>query len=154
MFHHIQWENGTGFYGTEAVKLWQTYYNSEGWAKSGEVEGRLLCSRNGTALWSPCYSMEEETYTSTNVFFGSRTSTDLFAQFSFPGDGENCRGYFTYETVQVEEGWLCSSWINYAHLRTVFQYPAVTAKEWMQTVGENVDSEPFLFVQDAIQFWP
>lgn len=154
IFHYFQWDAGTGFYGTEAMQFWPAYHVGEGWAKSGQATGRVLCRRGGTEVWSPYYSLGEETFTSANIFFGARTSTDLFAAFSFPRDGDFCRGYVTYETAETRDGYVIDSWVNYAHGRRPFQYPAVSAKEWIQTRGINYELEPFLLVQDALQFFP
>jgi len=154
VFHHFQWDAGTSFYGTEAMQFWPAYHIGDGWAKSGPATGRVLCDRDGTAVWSPYYSLGEETFTSTSMFFGTRTSTDLFASFSFPSYGERCRGYVSYETAELTDGYIIDSWVNYAHARRMFQYPAMTAQDWIQTSGINRNSEPFFFVQTAIQFYP
>lgn len=154
IFHYFEWEAGTRFYGTDAMQFWPAYHVGDGWAKSGPATGRVLCQRNGTEVWSPYYFLGEETFTLTNLFFGTRTSTDLFASFSFPVHGEHCRGYVAYETAENRDGYIIDSWVNYAHAKRMFQYPAQTALEWIQTSGINFESEPFFFVQTAIQFYP
>lgn len=154
IFHHFEWETGTSFYGTEAMQFWPAYHVGDGWAKSSPATGRVLCDRNGETVWSPYYSLGEETFTSTSIFFGTRTSTDLFASLSFPSHGERCRGYVSYETAELTDGYIIDSWVNYAHARTLFQYPAITAQEWIQASGINRSSEPFCFIQTAIQFYP
>lgn len=154
MFHHFQWEAGTSFSGTEAMQFWPAYHVGDGWAKSGQATGRVLCERDGTEVCAPYYSLGEETFTADSVFFGMRTSTDLFASFSFPRNGDRCRGYVAYETAETRDGHIIDSWVNYAHSRRLFQYPAASAKEWIQTRGINYDLEPFLLIQDALQFFP
>lgn len=154
IFHYFAWESGIRFYGTEAMQFWPAYHVGDGWAKSGPATGRVLCDQGGTAVWSPYCSLGEETFTSTNLFFGARTSTDLFASFSFPVHGERCRGYVAYETAEASDGYIIDSWVNYAHARSMFQYPAQTAREWIQARGVNHQGEPFCFVQTALQFHP
>lgn len=155
IFHHFQWESGTEFYGTEAMQFWPVYRHvGEGWASSGSATGRVLCERDGIALWAPYHSLGEETFTSNSMFFGERTSTDLFASFSFPRDGDLCRGYVSYEAAEVRDGYIIDSWVNYVHCKSAFQYPAMTAREWRMTGAWGLDREPFFLIQDAIQFFP
>lgn len=155
IFHYFEWETGTSFYGTDAMQFWPAYHHvGEGWAKSGSATGRVLCQRNGTEVWSPYYFLGEENFTSTNLFFGPRESTDLFASYSFPIHGEHCRGYVAYEMAELRDGYIIDSWVNYAHARRKFQYPAQTALEWIQVRGINWEYEPFFYVQDALQFYP
>ncbi len=153
VFHHFAWETGTSFYGTEAMQFWPAYH-LDGWARSGPATGRVLCDKDGVTSWSPYYSLGDETFTSAGIFFGARTSTDLFASFSFPSRGERCRGYVSYETAESMDGYIIDSWVNYAHARMPFQYPAITAREWIQARGVHGNSEPFYFVQNALQFFP
>lgn len=154
IFHHFSWDTGTEFYGTEAIQFWPAYHLSDGWTKSGPATGRVLYDRDGASWWSPYYSLGEKAFTSDSIFFGARTSTDLFASFSFPSHGDHCRGYVTYETAEAEDGWIIDSWCNYAHSRKTFQYPALTALDWIQTRGLSSDDEPFAFDWDALQFFP
>ena len=75
------------------------------------------------------------------------------ALFSLPMDGENCRGYLTYEVEVLDDGWLLNSWINYTHQESFWQYPLLTAEQhekqglWNGTGG-------FRTAQSAIQFYP
>lgn len=154
VFHHFSWAEGTRFYGSEAFELWTLYdHMSQGWSELAGPTGRVLCDREGTACWAPYCSLETETYTTNSLFFGTQTSSDPLASFSFPLDGENCRGYVTYAAETVGE-WILDSWINYVHQRSRCPYPAVTALEWQKAGTFNRDEQPFFRVQDAIQFYP
>lgn len=154
LFHYFSWDSGTRFYGTEAIQFWPTDHLNEGWTRSSPATGRVLYDRDGIALWSPYHFLGEETFTSNSLFWGAQTSTDLFASFSFPPRGDRCRGYVTYEAAELQDGWIIDSWCNYAHARKVFQYPALTALDWVQTRAISSDDEPFSFNWDAIQFYP
>lgn len=155
IFHHFSGEEGTAFYGTEAFQLWTPYdHMSEGWSRSAAPSGRVLFDRDGTSFWSPYYSLGTETYTADSIFFGTQTSSNPMASFSFPYRGERCRGYVTYETAEIQDGWIMFSWINYVHQRTWLSYPAMTAREWQMTGAWNGDDQPFFRVQTAIQFYP
>lgn len=88
------------------------------------------------------------------MFFGSQSYNDPMASFSFPRNGEHCRGYVTYAVEEVEEGWLLSSWINYVHQQKRFVYPAQSAREWQMSGAWNGDGLPFFRIQTAIQFHP
>ena len=155
IFHHFQWDDTAGFYGADALSLWPAYLTCQnGWTRSAQATGRVLYDRDGAALWSPYHFLGEETFTSDSKFFGARTSSGLFASFSFPRRGERRRGYVTYEVSETQDGWVIDSWCNYAHARRVFQYPAMSAMEWIKAVGISSDEEPFFYGWDALQFYP
>lgn len=153
LFHHFRWLDDPGFYGTEAIQLWPASRLNEGWSSAGEVTGRVLYTEEGKTYAAPYYSLGSETYTSSSIFWGERTSTDIFAVFSMPGDGENHRGYISYAIQEMQDGWVINSWVNYVHQRTWMQYPVLTAKE--QRIANSFNTAgAFDTVQDALQFYP
>lgn len=155
VFHYFAWDSGTRFYGSEAFQLWTPYDHTEGgWSKLADPDGRLLYDRDGTTYSSPYHSLGVEAYSTDSMFFGSQSYNDPMASFSFPRNGECCRGYVTYAVEEVEEGWLLSSWINYVHQQKRFVYPAQTAREWQMSGAWNRDGLPFFRIQTAIQFYP
>ena len=155
VFHYFAWDSGTRFYGSEAFQLWTLYDHMEGgWSKLADPDGRLLYDRDGTTYCSPYHSLGVEAYATDSMFFGPQSYNDPMASFSFPRNGECCRGYVTYEAEEVQEGWLLSSWINYVHQQKRFVYPAQTAREWQMSGAWNGDGQPFLRIQTAIQFYP
>ena len=154
IFHHFLWLTEPGFYGTEAVQLWPTYTEiSDGWASDGEVSGRVLYDRGGKTFAAPYRSLRSETYDYDSVFFGIRTRSDVFASFSVPRNGENCRGYVAYATSELADDYIISSWINYVHQQSWLQYPAMTAEEYRKS-GFWDDSGAFRMIQNALQFYP
>ena len=154
IFHHFLWTTNPGFYGTESIQLWPVYRDiREGWAAAGEVTGRVLYDENGKTLSAPYHSIGKQTFTSSSIFWGEQTSTDVFATFSMPSKGENYRGYVAYPVAEAQDGYIISSWINYTHQRSWLQYPAVTAMEKRMTSWGN-DAGVFRTVQDALQFYP
>ncbi len=155
IFHHFAWDSGTKFYGSESFQLWTLYdYMEGGWRKLADPAGRLLYDRDGTTYWSPYHSLGVEAYAADSMFFGPQSYNDPMTSFSFPQNGEHCRGYVTYAAEAVEEGWLLSSWINYVHQGKIFVYPAQTAREWQMSGAWNGNGQPFFCVQTAIQFRP
>lgn len=155
IFHYFAWDSGTRFYGSEAFQLWTLYDRMEGgWRKLADPSGRLLYDRDGTTCSSPYHSLGVEAYATDSMFFGPQSYNDPMASFSFPRNGEHCRGYVTYAVEEVEEGWLLSSWINYVHQQKKFVYPAQTAREWQMSGAWNGDGLPFFRIQTAIQFHP
>jgi len=154
--HHFLWQEEPeylGFSGTESIQVWPVYYNQDtGWGKDGDASGQLLYDKDGITYTSEYHYLGEKTYTSNDVFFGTKTSNDLFAAFSLPKEGEAKRGYIMYQAKELEEGWVASSWFNYIHQMHVLQYPVKTA---MQTRMESVwnDTGAFMTVQDAFQFY-
>ena len=99
------------------------------------------------------YSLSNQTFTSSNIFWGDQTNTDVFATFSMPAKGDNHRGYVAYPIVEIQDGYIISSWINYTHQQSWLQYPAMTAMEKRMTNGWS-DAGAFMTIQDALQFYP
>lgn len=157
--HHFLWQQEPeylgvlGFPGTEAIQIWPVYYNRDtGWRKAGEASGQLLYDKDGITYTSEYHYLGEETYTSNDVFFGTKTSNDLFAAFSLPKEGKTKRGYIMYQAKEIEEGWIANSWFNYTHQMHVLQYPVKTAMQTRMESGWN-DAGVFKTKQDAFQFY-
>ena len=154
IFHHFLWTVDPGFYGTESIQLWPASRTTLGtWHSTGAVTGRVLYERDGTTYTAPYYYLGEQTFTSSSIFWGEETSSDVFAAFSMPGTGENHRGYLAYPMEAVEESRLIDSWFNYTHQRTALQYPAMTAMDFRMS-GAWDGNSPFRTIQDALQFRP
>ena len=153
IFHHFLWTVNPGFPGTEAIQLWPAYHLAEGWADGRELSGRLLYDKDGVTFTSPYYYLGNKTYTSQSIFWGQQTSTDIFASFSLPNDGERQRGYISYLALEAADGYIIDSWCNYTHQQTWFQYPVHTAIDRRMAGAFNQDGA-FLTVQDALQFYP
>lgn len=154
IFHHFLWTTDPGFYGTDSIQLWPTYRElSDGWASDGEVTGRVLYDNNGEIFAAPYYSIGNQTFTYSSIFWGEQTTTDVFAAFSMPRRGENYRGYVAYHIVEMLDGCIISSWVNYTHQRSWIQYPAMTAMEKRMTNRRN-NAGVFKTVQNALQFYP
>lgn len=132
IFHHYRWTKNKKFYGTELVQVWTTYRdNPRGWAAAENigVSGRILYDKDGVTYTSPYRSLETRTYRSDNIFYGSRTLTDIFGTFSFPVSGQNCRGYVMYSAVHIDTSCVFTSFLNYTHQQSLRQYPVKTAYE-------------------------
>lgn len=102
---------------------------------------------------APYITLGNETYTKNSFFRGESISTDVFAEFSLPNDGENQRGYIAYTIQETQDGAIVDGWINYTHQQTWVQYPVLTAKQMRMKNSWN-DTGVFLTVQDAMQFYP
>ena len=72
-----------------------------------------------------------------SYFRGQQIRDDLFAAFSVPRDGENCRGYVAYPIERVRDGYIVDGWFNYTHQQSWMQYPVMTAMENQMTNGWN-----------------
>ncbi|MDO5409892.1 MAG: hypothetical protein Q4F21_05495 [Lachnospiraceae bacterium] len=154
IFHHFVWMTDPGFYGTESIQLWPVYRDtSEGWRSAGEITGRVLYDKNGKTFVSDFYSLGSETVTSNTMIWGEQNNIDVFATFSMPRNSEHQRGYVAYPVVEVQDDFIISSWFNYTHQKTWFQYPAMTAMEKRMTNDWN-DTGAFKTIQDALQFYP
>ena len=154
LFHHFTWTIDPGFRGTESIQLWGADHKGAGigW-HAGAVTGRLLCDRDGQVYTAPYYSLRRESYTYDSMFWGTQTSTDIWATFSLPREGENSRGYLTYTVEELEEGWSIDSWVNYTHQQSFMQYPVRTAMG-DRKLGGFSGNGAFKTIQDALQFYP
>ena len=153
LFHHFRWVADPGFYGTQCLQLWPAYRNYDGWDQGGDFTGRVLYTKDGQSYCAPYYSLGTVTYTANSLIWGNQTSTDVFAAFSMPRDGENQRGYVTYTIKEMTDGYIIDSWINYTYQKSPLQYPALTAAEKRMTNSWN-DIGAFFTIQDALQFFP
>ncbi len=154
IFHHFLWTTDPGFYGTEAIQLWPVYRNiSEGWHSAGDMTGRVLYDNNGETFVADYYFLGSQTFTSSSVFWGEQSNTDVFAAFSMPQEGSHYRGYVAYPVDEVQDGYIISSWMNYTHQQSWMQYPAMTAMEKRMTNAWN-NAGAFKTIQDALQFYP
>lgn len=154
IIHHFRWAHDPGYFGTESIQLWPAYRSTEGWwGKASDSTGRVLYDKNGMTYTAPYISLGEETFTSNSMFWGQSVSTDIFAEFSLPNDGENQRGYIAYTIKEMRDGAIVDSWINYTHQQTWAQYPALTAKQQRMANSWN-EAGAFKTIQEALQFYP
>lgn len=154
IFHHFQWMSRPSFHGTEALQLWPVYRDiREGWQACGEVTGQVLYEKDGTRYQSPYYFLGSQTAVSDTVFWGRQENTDVFAAFSMPRQGDAWSGYVAYPACELQDGYIISSWFNYTHQRSWFQYPVMTAMEKRMSNGWN-RAGAFITVQSALQFDP
>ncbi|MBE6568812.1 MAG: hypothetical protein E7658_01170 [Ruminococcaceae bacterium] len=151
IIHHFRWTSHPGYFGTECIQLWPAYHLSKGWGQASDFTGQVLYDKDGVTYTSPYISLGEETFTSTSMFWGQSTSTDVFAEFSMPDDGEAQRGYVSYTIKEMQDGWLVDAWINYTHGLSWRQYPFRTAKQQRMMTSQNRVGA-FMTVQDALQF--
>ena len=152
IFHHFRWTVDPEFFGTEAIQIWPAYQSVEDWRAVGDVTGRMLCDRDGQIYSAPYAYLGSQTYTSDSIFWGAQTSTDLFAAFSLPRNGENRRGYVSYAIVGTGPYPLITSALNYTHQQFLW-YPAMTAMEMRQSGIWNAQGF-FRTQQSYFQFYP
>lgn len=148
IIHHFLWDINPGFMGTEAISI-DTDAN---WIQTGDISGRVLYTKDSTDFYSPYYSLDEEVYTSDDIFSISQTSSEIFATFSLPNDGEKQRGYITYGLTASNHWHVVQAYVNYNHQKNYLQYPAVTAKTNLKNDFFN-NSIAFKRVQAHMQFW-
>ncbi len=154
IIHHFCWVSNPGYFGTESIQLWPAYQSkTNGWGKASECSGRILYDNDGTTYTAPYVRLDEETYTQNSFFFGDSVTTDIFAEFSLPREGENHRGYVSYTIQEMIDGYIVNAWINYTHHQTWVQYPVLTAKGQRIANSWN-EAGAFKTVQDALQFYP
>lgn len=152
IIHHFQWSEPLDFYGTEGMKLWQTYLTrDENWIKFSEITGQALYDSDGKTYYAPYYSIYEDNYEVDTVFWGEQTHNDSFVAFSYPKGGETYRGYVTYAAKELVSTSTIASWVNYAHCRSAVSYPVRTAVDFLKATNGKTD---FFYTQQALQFYP
>lgn len=121
----------------------------------GELTGQVLYDKDGTSYTAEYASLQNEAYdTNQNFpFYGSQQYASIFAEFSMPHRGENCRGYVAYEIKAKESDWWIDSWLNYTHQKTIWQYPVISAAQ-NRKQGGWLNERVFSTVQDALQVLP
>ena len=156
VIHHFLWNGNPGFLGTEAVQINPAYQElNGGWISQGKLTGQVLYDKNGTSYTADYTILQDENYdTGMNAFFyGSQQYASIFAEFSMPRRGENCRGYVAYEIKAKERDWWIDSWINYIHQKSIWQYPVISAAQHRKQ-GGWLEGRVFSTVQDALQVLP
>ena len=156
VIHHFLWNGNPGFRGTEAVQINPAYQElNGGWTSQGKLTGQVLYDKDGTSYTADYKILQDENYdTGMNAFFyGSQQNASIFAEFSLPRSGENCRGYVAYEIKAKESDWWIDSWLNYTHQKTIWQYPVISAAQ-NRRQGGWLDERVFSTVQDALQVLP
>ncbi|MFR8166618.1 MAG: hypothetical protein ACLU8D_12140 [Enterocloster sp.] len=101
------------------------------------MTGQVLYENDGTRYQSPYYFLGSQTAVSDTVFWGRQENTDVFAAFSMPRQGDAWSGYVAYPACELQDGYIISSWFNYTHQRSWFQYPVMTAMEKRMSNGWN-----------------
>jgi len=154
LFHHFQWVVDPGIHGTESLQFWPAYRRLEGWDEGeGSWTGKLNYDHDGVTYTGDFVGFEEQSYTGTDFFGYQYNNSDVFAEFSFPWNAENQRGYVSYVIEEMNDGYIVDSWINYTHQDFFLQYPVMTAKDKQMQGGFNRGG-CFFRVQDALQFAP
>ena len=153
LIQHFLWTTPPGFRGTESIQLWPaSRAGMEGWRSGGTLTGRVLYDEGGQTYAAPYCFLGEQTFAYDSLFWGQQIRDDLFAAFSLPRDGANCRGYLAYPIERVRDGYIVDGWFNYTHQQSWMQYPVMTAMENQMTNGWNWEGV-FYEVSTALQFY-
>lgn len=153
LFHAFRWTVNSGFRGTEAIQVIPSSRSDLGWNDAGEITGRVLYTADNATYVSPYHSLGYASYPQSS-FFGDSDVNYIFGEFSFPRKGENHRGYITYDIQETRADTIISSWIDYMHQRSLFQYPVQTAADFRMTASMLASDRVFITIQDALQFYP
>lgn len=153
IIHHFQWLNEPAFPGTEALEIWPAYQDNAGWLHDGPPTGQVLYDQDGITYTAPHFSAESVTHQEDSVFWGIQTSTDVFAEFSFPNGKERYRGYVAYDILEQLDDYSGVSHVNYIHQQSPFQYPVKTAKEHIMAYG-FLYGTMFPVMQSSVAFGP
>lgn len=155
IFHHFEWVEDPGFFGTDALQLWPADYGSlsVGWMVTGDYTGQVLYDADGKSYVSPYYSLGSVSKETESFLGGSYVATDVFAAFSFPAGKDRCRGYVTYPAAKVMDGCILSSNLNFIHQQSRWRFPVQSALEFGQP-GVFYSDKNYIAVQDDILLQP
>ena len=145
LFHHFRWQADPACRGTEALQLRpEGYGDRRYWSMTGSVTGRLLYDRDGETFTAPYACMESP---------GGEESYVVYAAYSLPQEGEDCRGYLRYTIEAAREGTSVADYLSFTHQLSWRQYPARTAlaeqmrRSWLEPAA-------FRTSYDSLQFYP
>ena len=156
VIHHFRWNEDPGFRGTESLQIYPVYSGQKsGWTVNGGLTGQVLYEKNGTSYTADYAVLQNENYNTRDgfPFYDMMEHSSIFAEFSMPRHGENCRGYVAYEIKEKENDWWIDSWLNYTHQKTIWQYPVISAAQ-NRKQGGWLNERVFSTVQDALQVLP
>lgn len=135
IFHHFQWVIDKGYYGTEAISV-DPPDNSHIYITE-EISGRVLYDSEGVTYTSPFLKEGNQTYASTSIIFHGQRFDEYFAEFSYPKESKNKRGYTTY-SIKISNTTICiNSFLNYAHNITPLQYPVKSGITSLQNFSKD-----------------
>jgi len=147
LFHYFRWLTKPDFNGTDAICLNPAYENTpQNTLLTREVTGQLFYDDDDAHFSAPYHSIE--TRTKVDPIFTIVEPYDLvFANFSFPDQGENHRGYITYSFTPLEDNQIFNSQATYIHQKHRFQYPVMTAEEKILSQSITTNFSPFVSIQ-------
>lgn len=147
LFHYFHWLTNPGFRGTDAIQLNPAYGQTPQSALlASEITGRIFYDNNGEHFSAPYHSIE--TRTKVDPIFTFIVPHDLiFANFTFPDQGENHRGYITYSFTPLEGNQFFNSQATYIHQESLIQYPAMSAEAYGLNRDHYLKVTPFSAIQ-------
>ncbi|MEE0510868.1 MAG: hypothetical protein UDG94_06530 [Peptococcaceae bacterium] len=150
LFHYFHWLINPGFRGTDAICLNPAYSKiPQSTLLISEVTGRVFYDNNGEHFSAPYHSIE--TRTKVDPIFTIIKPYDLvFANFSFPNQGENHRGYITYSFTPLEGNQFFNSQATYIHQESLLQYPAMSAESYGLNSDHYSEFTPFSAIQPQL----
>lgn len=154
IIHHFEWNVNEHFYGTEAIKLWPKATGDYGWKMEGTYSGQVLFDDEDRTYASPFYSLREITFKQNSMFLGNVVDSYPFAMFSFPDNKKRYRGYVSFSIIEVREGNIIDSWLDYTHQYLRFQYPVQTAIESIIDPQRVIYDDVFKLMQSGLVFYP
>lgn len=150
IFHHFRWLTSPEFYGTAALAIYPAYGTDPIlWRVDRAPRGRILYNDAGDSFAAGYHSIETRTTTST-VFTNLDPTTAVCANFIFPNQGENQRGYVTYSVLpRADLPTGVYSQMTYIHQTERFPYPLTTADDHsgisLSSAFVGMQPEPMLF---------
>lgn len=155
VFHHFVWLENPKLSKTECIEIAPAYRSNGGeklWGRGSDFSGRVLCEENGETYSSPYYSLRNgfDLPAGTGSYDFSRQE-NIFAELSFPKDGEKRRGYISYTALGERKNGFDSQ-CSYTVQKTLLRYPATTAKEYTAAKTIFTADKTFRTGTSALQF--
>jgi len=143
IIHHFNWDINPGFVGTDAIALYSDL--NEPWKKDrSTISGKIY------------YNMKNSTYASDyyQIKKSKKRMYDVIATFSFPKNGENCRGYLTYLITGDDFSTIAVGQMNYFYQKHQFQYPVQTVWDYLKDASPFSSDDMFMNLYSPMVFRP
>ena len=171
VFYSFSLSGQKNYWGTDALELRPERLFGYGIEFTEEPSGRIFTEKDGTVRTAPITYLKKEMYTaqsSYSLFDSAWSGESWFALFSWPHSFENARGYVTLtvenpypeidfswgENAQMRIQERYSSGLRYAHQVSVWQYPVLSAKNYLKQGNPILANEHFSQIKPVSWFFP
>lgn len=157
IIHSFRWKETLTKHHSDCIHFDPVYCDEENyWIKSGEITGQVLYDKEDKTFVS-LYNIKEDVIgkskNTSDIFYGlwgnGEGTRQVVGEFTFPRNGENCRGYIAYDVTSDGRGEYASSYFTYTHDNEfIYPYKKASDNRWESTTlsSHNTAFDQFFFV--------